>query len=259
MAAVLVLAALLFGPVWADSSGNAGAPTYSASSIANSAAAIANFYAPDTFISIYGENLSTVTQALSPADISAGMLPTVLGGVHVLINAIPADIWYVSPTLVNALVPSLLVAGTATLQVISNGIAGPAIQINLNATAPALFQTDASTVLATHLDGSLVSASSPANPGEWVVLWCTGMGPTIPAAIPNEIAQIAAPLAAPVEVLLNGTAVGDSNINFAGAVIGSAGLFQINLLLPADVAPNPEVQIATPDQISPAQRYLMVQ
>jgi uncharacterized protein (TIGR03437 family) len=259
MAAVVLLAALLLGPLLADSKGSAGAPTYSASSIANSAAAIAAYYAPDTFISIYGQNLSTVTEALSSANISGGMLPTTLGGVHVLINAIPADLWYVSPTLVNALVPSLLVAGTATVQVVSDGIAGPPVEINLNATAPAIFQTDATTVLATHLDGTLVSASSPAQGGEWVILWTAGMGPTVPAAIPNQIAQIAAPLAAPVQVLLNGVAVDPANIDFAGAVVGYAGLFQINLLVPAGIAPNPEIQISTPDQISPSGRYLMVQ
>jgi uncharacterized protein (TIGR03437 family) len=259
MAAVVLLAALLFGPYQAGSSGNGGAPTYSASSIANSAAGVANYYAANTFVSIYGENLSTVTAALSSADITAGMLPTTLGGVHVLINSIQADMWYVSPTLVNVLVPSLLVSGAATIQLVSDGIAGPPVQINLGATAPALFQTDATTALATHLDGSVVSSSSPAQPGEWIVLWASGMGPTIPAAIPNEVAQISSPLASPVQVLLNGTSVPQQNIEYAGAVVGYAGLFQINLLVPSDVAANPEIQIETPDQISPSGRYLMVQ
>jgi uncharacterized protein (TIGR03437 family) len=259
MAAVILLAALCFGPIPADSSGSGGGPTYSASSIANSAASIANYYAPNTFISIYGQNLSTVTQAMTSADITGGLLPTTLGGVHVLINAIPADVWYVSPTLVNVLVPSLLVAGTATVQVVQDGIAGPPVQIMLGATAPALFQTDATTALATHLDGTLVSSASPANPGETIVLWAGGLGATTPAAIPNQLTEIVSPLAAPVQILLNGTALPAGNVEFAGAVVGYAGLYQINLVLPADVAANPEIQIATPDQTSPPGRYLMVQ
>jgi uncharacterized protein (TIGR03437 family) len=258
MAAAVLLAALLFGPWWADSSGTAGAPVYSAASIANSAAAIAGYYAADTFISIYGTNLSTVVRAIGPSDISGGLLPTALGGVHVLINGIPADMWYVSPTLVNALVPSLLAPGAATLQVVSNGLAGPAVPIQLGATAPAFFQIDATTVLATHLDGSLVSPSSPARAGEWIVLWTTGMGPTVPAAIPNQVAQVAAPLASPIQIFLNGAPVSRSNIDYAGAVVGYAGLFQINLLLPDDVASNPEIRVATADQISPPGRFLPV-
>jgi len=186
------------------------------------------------------------------------MLPTTLGGVHVLINSIPADMWYVSPTLVNALIPALLVAGPATVQVTSNGIAGPAVAIMLNATAPAIFPADATTVIATHLDGTQVTSSSPAEAGEWVVLWAGGLGPTLPPAIPNQLDQVAAPLGSPLQLFLNGVAVDPQRIDYAGAVPGYAGLFQINLLLPDDVAPNPEIRIATPDQISPAQRFLAV-
>ena len=80
MAAVLLLAVLVLGPLAADSSGNSGAPTYSADSIANSAASVAGYYAPNTFISIYGQNLARETRTLGVNDISGGMLPTTLGG-----------------------------------------------------------------------------------------------------------------------------------------------------------------------------------
>jgi len=49
-----------------------------AESIANTAAAVAGFYAPNTFVSIYGVNLADATRAISPDDITAGALPTVL-------------------------------------------------------------------------------------------------------------------------------------------------------------------------------------
>lgn len=258
MAAVLLLAALWFGPRPADSSGNAGTPIYSASSIANSAAGVVNLYAPGTFISIYGQNLSTQTLPLGPV---SGQLPQSLGGVSVEINGIRANPWYVSPTLINVLVPPLAEVGPgpATLQVVSDGLAGPPVQITLGLTAPAFFQTDATTVLATHLDGSVVTAASPAHGGEWIVLWAGGLGQTNPAAIPNEVAAVEAQLVSPVEVQLNGVPVPSANINYAGAVVGYAGLYQVNLLVPDGVAPNPEIRIATPDQISPAQRFLMVQ
>ena len=89
MAAGLWMAALVIGPLVAGSSGNS-APFYTADSIANSAASIANFYAPNTFITIYGQNLAFVTQAISPEDINGDTLPTVLigTGVRVLVNQI---------------------------------------------------------------------------------------------------------------------------------------------------------------------------
>jgi uncharacterized protein (TIGR03437 family) len=262
VAAIVWLAALVIGPILADSGGTA-APVYSADSIVNSAAGVPAFFAPNTFISIYGQNLSTVTRAISPDDITAGTLPTVLGGtgVRVLINSIPADLWYVSPTLVNVLVPTLLIAGPATLQLESNGLAGPPVQITLGNTAPALFQIDATTVLAVHLDGTLVSTASPAHAGEIIVLFATGLGPTLPAQIPNQIAASAAQIAArsDFEVLLNGVAVDPSRYLYVGAAPGTAGVYQINLALPTGTPSNPEIRIGTSDRMSPAGRVLPAQ
>jgi len=262
MAAILWLAALVLGPLLADSSGNS-APSYTAASIANTAASIANYYAPNTFITIYGQNLAFVTAAITPEDIRGGILPTALigTGVRVLVNQIAADIYYVSPTQVNLLVPTILIGGPAIVQLEVNGVAGPAVSITLGATAPSLFQIDATTALATHADGSLVTSTSPAQGGEEIVLWATGLGPTAPPAIPNQVAELAAPLAAisQFQVLLNGVAVNPQSIAYAGAVPGYAGLFQINVTLPSDVPQNPQVQVATADATSPTQRYLPVQ
>src|ERR1700747_700181 len=136
----LLLVVLALGPQVASTSGSDG-PFYTADSIANSASSIPGCYAPNTFVTIYGQNLAYVTKAISPEDISAGTLPTALIGTHVrvLINNIPADIYYVSPPQVNLLIPPLLIAGPAVFQLILDGIAGPAVTINLANAAPAMF------------------------------------------------------------------------------------------------------------------------
>ena len=260
MAAILLLAALVFGSAQADSGGTAGAPIYSADSITNSASGAVGVFAPNTFISIYGQNLSRATRSIAPGDIAGGTLPTMLGtsGVRVLINNIPADLWYVSPTLVNALIPTLLVAGPARLQLEVDGVAGPEVQITLANTAPALWQTDATTILGVHLDGSLVSANAPAHPGEVIVLFATGLGPTQPAQVPNQLAQGAAQIAAKsqFDVLLNATVVDPARVLYAGAAPGTAGVYQINLLLPENAPKNPELTISTSERTSPAGRVL---
>jgi uncharacterized protein (TIGR03437 family) len=255
MATVLLLTALSF------SAGNA-APYYIEASIANTAASIADFYAPNTFVTIYGLNLAHVTKAMTADDISGNMLPTALigTGVRVLINQIAADIYYVSPTQINLLIPTLLIGGPATVQVEVDGLAGPPITIMLGSTAPALFQLDASTALATHLDGSKVTQDAPAHGGEVVVLYATGLGPTVPAAIPNQLpAGIAVVAARDFQVQLNGVAVDRTAVIYAGVVPGYAGLYQINLRLPQDAPQNPEIRVGTTSQMSPAQRYLPVQ
>ncbi len=242
--------------------GQSTAPYYIEASIANTAASIPDFYAPNTFITIYGVNLAYVSKAMTADDISGNMLPTALigTGVRVLMNQISADIYYVSPSQINLLVPTLLVAGPATVQVEVDGLAGPPVTIMLGATAPSLFQLDASTVLATHLDGSKVTASSPASSGEVVVLYATGLGPTIPAAIPNQLpTSLAVVAAGDFQVLLNGSAVDRSAIIYAGVTPGYGGLYQINLRLPANAPQNPEVRVGTPAQMSPPQLYLPLQ
>ena len=190
-------------------------------------------------------------------------LPWVLTGtgVSVLVGGISAYMYYVSPGQVNVLIPSLLTPGPVTVELDNDGLFGPAVQITLEATAPALFQSDATTVIATHGNGPLVTASSPAAPGEVVVLYATGLGETAPEAICGYLPEMASPLAdlRDFQVLLNGTAVDPKLIQYAGVAPGFAGLFQINLELPANCPPNPEIQIGFAGNFSPLQRTLPVQ
>jgi uncharacterized protein (TIGR03437 family) len=257
VAAVLLLAAL----VLVDTSGSG--PYYTADSIANSASSVTGLYAPNTFVTIYGQNLAYTTRALSASDVSNGTLPTVLGttGVRVLINNIPANIYYVSPTQVNLLVPTSLIAGPVVLQLVVDSLAGPAIPIMLGNAAPSFFQSDATTVLGVHLDGSLISSTAPAHAGEVVVLFASGLGPTNPAAIPNQIPQQAAtvtPLSS-FTLLLNGVAIDPRQILYAGVTPTFAGLFQINLQLPTGLPSNPEIRIGYAGTLSPAGRILPLQ
>lgn len=261
MAALALLAVLAFGPYQAGASGSG--PYYTADSIANSAASVTGLYAPNTFVTIYGQNLAYTTRALSASDVSNGTLPTVLGstGVRVLINNIPANIYYVSPTQVNLLVPTSLIPGPVILQLVVDSLAGPAIPIMLQSAAPSLFQSDATTILAEHLDYSVITASSPAMPGEVVVLYASGLGPTIPAAIPDQIPEQAATIT-PISsftMLINGVAVDPSLIYYAGVTPAFAGLFQINVRLPANTLANPEIRIGYAGIMSPPGRILPVQ
>jgi uncharacterized protein (TIGR03437 family) len=246
-------------------------PCYSAAGIANSAANIAGYFAPDSFLTIYGSNLSYVTGSLGLGDISGGTLPIdgeIQGTeVGVLIGNLPGYVYYVSPNQVNVLIPSLLIPGPVTIQLQNRGVYGPPVQINLTPAAPALFQLDASNVIATHGNGPLVTPASPAQPGEVVVLYATGLGATSPAIDPGELPAAAWPLAnlSSFQVQLNGIAVDSKSIQYAGDAPGFAGLFQINLQLPADCPSNPEIRIGfgpssnSSSSLSPAQRYLPVE
>lgn len=272
MVIVFLLAFLASRPLLADSNcltdpQTIGAPCYTSASIANSASNMAGSYAPNSFVTIYGTNLSYVTRAIGPGDINAGQLPWALTGteVTVLVGGISAYMYYVSPGQVNVLVPSLLAPGPVTIELENRSLYGPAVQITLAAAAPALFQSDASTVIATHGNGPVVTADSPAVPGEVVVLYATGLGETAPEAICGFLPEMASPLAdlAEFQVLLNGVAVDPQLIQYAGDAPGFAGLFQVNLQLPANCPKNPEIRIGFANNVasnlSPPQRFLPVQ
>ncbi len=252
---------MLAALVLADTSGSG--PYYTAQSIANSASGTPGPYAPNTFVTIYGQNLAYTTAALSLSDIanSGGRLPVVLAGVTVEINNVPANIYYVSPTQVNLLIPTSLAAGPAMLQLVVNGLGGPAIPIMLQNAAPGFFQTDATTVLGIHLNGSTISAALPAKAGEIVVLFASGLGPTNPAAIPDQIPQTAASITpmSSFSMLINGVAVSPQQILYAGVVPTFAGLFQVNVQLPGNTPGNPQIQIGYAGTLSAGGRVLPVQ
>jgi uncharacterized protein (TIGR03437 family) len=268
---IFFLVALAMGPLLADSTCSVevqptGAPCYTAASIANSAANVAGLYSPNSFISIYGTNLSYVTKPIGLGDINGGQLPWALTGtgVSVLVGGLSAYIYYVSPNQVNALIPSMLTPGPAIVELENRGVYGPPITITLVAAAPALFQLDATNVIATHGLGPLVTPDSPAVPGEFVVLWATGLGETAPEAVCGWLPEMAAPLAdlADFQVLLNGAAIDPHLIQYAGQAPGFAGLFQINLWVPVNSPVNPEIRIGFVNKLgsnlSPAQRFLPV-
>lgn len=247
----------------AEQTGKGASPAYSAASLVNNANNLAGGLAPNTIVTLYGENLAYQTRALSSGDLSQGRLPTTLSGtgVRVLIQNIPAGIYYVSPNQINLLIPADLLPGQARLQVIQDGRAGPEVQIRLRPAAPALYQLDAETAIAVRPGGALATPESPARPGEVIVLYATGLGEVVPPLAAGEIPRAAAPLKRLSEfrVFLDGLVVEPSNILYAGVTPGFAGLYQINLRLPATVGKNPEVRLAVGEELSPSGVYLAVE
>jgi len=223
------------------------APFYSAASIVNAADNQSGQLAPNAIGTIYGSNLAYSTAALTESDIHAGVLPIMLGDCEttVLINNSPAALFYVSPTQINFLVPPNLLPVPASVYVAVDSWRGPLIQLTLVPAAPGLFQLDADNVVASRADGSVVTPSSPAKPGEVVVLWATGLGLTTPPPEGFQIPTTAAPLVAGanLSVLLDGTPVDPGAIDYAGQAPGFAGLYQVNLTLPMSTGANPEIRL----------------
>jgi len=228
------------------------APNYTAAGVVNGASFTTGL-APNTIISIFGTNLSWNTRALQASDLSAGVMPTTLGNVEVYFEGWPAYLYYVSPTQINVLVPSSLLAGTFQFWVDRQGTRGPIVTVKLQDAAPALFETAGSIPIATHLDGSLVSSSAPAAAGEVITLWATGLGNTNPDLQDGVLPRMAQSLSQMSQfgVWLNGVPIDPALILYAGVAPGYAGLYQVNVRLPEVLPQNPEIRLAIGPIVSP--------
>jgi uncharacterized protein (TIGR03437 family) len=238
-------------------------PYYSAASIVNSADNQSGMLAPNTIATIYGSGMAYNTRTLQTSDLVANLLPTVLSGtgVRVLVGGIPAGIYYVSPVQINFLVPSLLLPGPAGVQVVLDSLDGPLVTVQLGSAAPAIFQADQQTVIAIRLDGTLITSIAPAHPGDYVTLFATGLGQTIPPVAYRELPTTAAFIQqmSTFQAILDGAPLDAGYILYAGVAPGFAGLYQINLQLPDSVGANPEIRVGVGGKMSPPGLLLPVQ
>jgi uncharacterized protein (TIGR03437 family) len=241
----------------------AAGPVYSALSLVNAADSQVGWLAPNAIASLYGTGLAYSTVGLTTADLQGGVqLPTTLPGtgVTVLVGGLAAFPYYISPKQVNFLIPNNLLPGPVEVQLVVDGIAGPAISVTLGPTAPALFELDPQTAVAVRPDASVIDAATPASPGDWAILYGNALGPVTPPVPPGQIAPAAAQIQLVGFVLsLDGVTVPADHIEYVGAAPGFAGLYQINLLIPPGTGPNPEIQIGVNGQMSRTGLHLAVQ
>jgi uncharacterized protein (TIGR03437 family) len=201
--------------------------------------------APNTWVSVYGSNFApsgftdTWTQ-----HIVNGNLPISLDGVSVMVGGQAAYVSYVSAVQINVLLPNV---GFGSLQVTVTTTGGTSVPFTVASQqySPAFFPWPNSQPVATHLDYTDAVAAGtfpgtttiPAAPGETIVLWGTGFGPTTPAAplgvaIPTTATYNTS---SNVVVMLNGAPLTVYQ-NVATLAPGFAGLFQIGVTVPASLA-----------------------
>jgi uncharacterized protein (TIGR03437 family) len=241
---------------------NRQAPVYSAANIVNAATNEPGPVAPLGLVTLYGKDLAVVSRAITPDDLRNGQLPTTLIGTGVVISIdnIAVPILFVSPGQVNFLIPGNMRTGRRLLRLLTNGKSGPDVEIQIAESSPGLFQLAESAVIAARPNGELISAESPAIPGEVLIIYAAGLGATQPAVTGLMIPHAAASISARSQllVLLNDVPIPDDHILYAGLTPGYAGLYQINCRLPADTPANPEIRIRLPGQTSPSRLHLDV-
>src|SRR5262249_28397565 len=159
-----------------------------------------------------GTNLAGATRPWAMSDIVGGKLPTQLNGTSVKVNGKDAFVCAISPTQVNALTPPDDTTGDVTVQV-TNGPVAQSFMTHLQRYSPALFATKDNLLIAQHADFSLVTSASPAHPGETIMLYGAGFGPTDPAVPAGQVLAGVATIPSPIKVRIGGA---DVQPTFAG-------------------------------------------
>ena len=241
-AAAAVLAA-------ADKAPRPAAPLINVGGIVNAASnrgAPDNYISPGAIISIYGTGLANETREVRDDDLVNGQfLPVNLAGVSVFFGGVSAPLFYVSPLQINAQVPVEIGPAEWTVRVTHTSLESKE-KVVVRPYSPGLFS------VARHAGGLLVSRDAPARPGEFILFFGTGFGPTMPAFQTGAAApQFPVFLLAPIEAAISEIPLGAADIYFSGLAPGFAGLYQFNLRIPpAAPAGDLEVRIKVADEWS---------
>jgi uncharacterized protein (TIGR03437 family) len=203
--------------------------------------------APGQMVVVFGSNLGPKQLNSAIVAGSNSVVPTVMGGVRILFDGVPAPMVYVSEHQCAAVVPYLAgLTPVAYVQVEYQGVRSDPVQIAMGTTAPGLFTVNAqgSGQAAIHNEDGLTpnSTNAPARPGSVVVLVGTGEGVTTPSGVdgrlaidilPKPVATCAAEIGGPA-----------ATVEYCGAApFNMPGLFQINARIDPSVAPGDAVGV----------------
>ena len=198
-----------------------------------------------SIVSLFGTNLASTTSGTSTVP-----LPTSLAGTSVLVNGQAAPLFFVSPTQINFQLPwETASQAQASVAVSAGGVTSSAQSISLVASAPGLFATNsagtgqgaiqiANTTLFAAPVGLIPGVQArPANRGEDISIFCTGLGSVANQPLSGVPAPIAPPLSTTTAMPTVTVGGVQANVTFSGLAPGFVGLYQVNARVP-DNAPS---------------------
>jgi len=205
---------------------------------------------PGGLISIFGTSLS------SEATLSEVPRRTLLNGTLAVMGGVSLPLLYVSPTQINAIVPTKIPINTnQQLYVLNRNSSTLPIAVSIAPAQPAVFSVDGSGSGQGHIYSAanvLADDAHPVKAGEVVVIYCAGLG-KVDQEVQDGFPAPTSPLARvidPVTVTVGGK---PANVLFAGLAPGFTGLYQINAVIPDGLGASgmAEVILKVSDQTSP--------
>jgi uncharacterized protein (TIGR03437 family) len=202
-------------------------PAITAAGIVNSASFVGGTVARGEIVAIFGTNLAS--SPVQGTYDESGFLTKYLGETRVFFDGIQAPLTYVSSTQINAIVPYGVNANTVVTVEYQLRSSNP-VTLQVAPSAPGIFaHPGKSQAVIANSDGSLNSDTNPAKRGDWVALFATGEGQTVPQGVDGVLP---APGKWPspqgdLEVQFGGI---HGDVIFKGVVY--AGVLQVNVWVP---------------------------
>jgi uncharacterized protein (TIGR03437 family) len=194
-----------------------------------------------SWTTLFGSNLAAALKTWDGLIDAAGNFPTAIDNIRVTIDGLPAFMNFVSANQINVQAPALTRTGMVPVVVTTPAGASEPVMVNAVRESLGLFlftQTAPKYPAAVRAtDGRFIAppglfpgvTTEPAKPGDVILLFGTGFGPTTPAVTPGRVFSGAAPLtdASSLQVRIGGMSVTPS---FAG--LSGSGLYQFNVTVP---------------------------
>jgi uncharacterized protein (TIGR03437 family) len=203
---------------------------------------------------VLGEQLS-----FSPLTVGkAAPLATTINGTQVLVNGFPAPLYYTSYGQLAFQMPfGLTPTKDVSVQVVRDGQAGNTVSVKIATRAPRVLLVGVGTYGAiVNQDGSLPMPTDsfpgvnthPAKPGDTLTIYAIGLGTTNPGVLVGDPAPSSEPLSRvtsipTVNFYLTGAASITADPLFAGLTPTYAGLYQVNVTIPANAPKGSNVNV----------------
>src|ERR1035437_1034693 len=234
---------------------------------------------PGGLASIYGSNFAPAgtSRQVYGGDLVNGSLPTQLAGVCVQVGGLPAFITYVGPGQINIQVPAVPVDSMVDVQVTTNCGTANAQQsasqkVATKAATPELLYwlnnadghnpvcaVDAITLADIGATGLISELTfTPAKPDEILTIYGTSFGPTNPSVAPGTLPPGAASTTNLPVVTVGTATLNSSDVLYAGVSPCCAGLYQLNIKVPALADGDYPVTLSLGSFTTPAGGYLTV-
>lgn len=194
-------------------------------------------------ITIYGSNLADTQY--QPGTIA---LPTKLGNTFVTLAGGKLPLSFVGPGQINAMVPYNLAPGSYPIQVLNGSAVSNTAQVMIAGVAPGVFTTDASGTgqgaIESATTGAVADSANPVMPGDFIAAYVTGLGSVLPVVNAGDPAP-QTPLSWVVGNSGVTATVGGlpASVTYAGLAPGFAGLYQVNIQVPAGAQPDGAVPV----------------